>query len=712
MSRRRAKPVIPAPQASAVAAQVPEPTPRPSGRRIDIEGLRAVAVGMVLLHHAGLPLIHGGFAGVDVFFVISGFLITGLLLREVEQTGTLDLGGFWARRIRRLLPAATLVLVSTVLASWLLLAPMDWPVIGRDTSWAAAELVNWHFAAESVDYLAEDRLASPVQHYWSLAVEEQFYVLWPLLVVTLAWAVRHRRASLRPALFLGLLAIAVPSFAYSVVHTRNAAASAYFVTTTRLWELAIGGLVAVLARRWHRMTPLVAVRVAWAGLALVALSAMLPKGTPWPGWAALVPTLGTAAVIAAGPQAGEQGPVRVLGHRAMVWIGGLSYSLYLWHWPIVAIAALRYGPLAWWQGTLLVLSSVVPAWLSQRLVEDPVRHGSWGRGRPALAWSVGLNLVAVGVVAGLLLQVAGANRLASEQAQTPAAPRGAASSVPTPGAGKPSERTPYGQIVPNPARAEQDVPSAYDRGCQAGQEDSSAIRCVFGDPDGEVTIALVGDSKALQWQPAFSQIGARRGWRVITYTKSACAWSDADQQIDGKNYPQCRRWQQAVTEALAAESRIDLLVTSTGAATASRDDRDPNRDDLVAGMVENLRTLKGDDVPVAALSDTQTPLENSYRCVAQHPDDYDTACTFPRTPATGSEALRAVVEQAEESGMRADYVDLEPWVCRSETCQPVVDGILVYRQGSHLTASYVKALAPVLERSLLDSVRRMGVELG
>ena len=374
--------------------------------RRDIEGLRAVAIGLVLVYHAGITFVPGGFVGVDVFFVISGFLITGILVRELESTGRISLARFWARRARRLLPATGLVLVATTIGVWLLVPTTSWRTFGGDVVGAAFYVVNWVFAGRSVDYLAEGVSPSPVTHFWSLAVEEQFYVVWPLLLCLVALVMRLRRSrSVRGTMLLALGVIAVPSFLWSVWLTSSGDPAAFFVTTTRLWELALGAGVALGSRLWPRLPVRVAHALGWAGL-LAVLAAALAFGsqTPWPGSAALVPTLGTAALIVAGFRPG--GPATLLSARPMVWIGGLSYSVYLWHWPVLVLAAAVIGDFGQKIGLVLVAASFVPAWLGHHLVENPLRfHPALVRSN-ALSLTLGLNFTLVGGLAGIALLAA------------------------------------------------------------------------------------------------------------------------------------------------------------------------------------------------------------------------------------------------------------------------------------------------------------------
>ncbi|MGB7449421.1 MAG: acyltransferase, partial [Ornithinimicrobium sp.] len=366
---------------------------RPTGYRPDIEGMRAVAIGLVLWYHAGLPFLPGGFVGVDVFFVISGFLITGLLIKELELQGRISLPRFYARRAKRLLPATAVVLVATAALTWLTQPVVQWRAFGVDIVGAALYIVNWVLAGRAVDYLAEDVGVSPVQHFWSLAVEEQFYIVWPLLLILVGWWVAKRPgARLRPVMLAGILVVIVPSFVWSVYQTGANPERAFFVTTTRLWELGVGAFVAIGSTVWTRVPRLVAIPLGWLGLGAVVLSGMMVSAeTAWPGYAALLPTLGSAAVIVAGFTSGPAGPAGLLGLRPAVWVGGLSYSLYLWHWPLLISAEAQWGELSAVQGLAVAVSSAVPAYLSYRFVENPLRFAKpLSRSHP-LTLSLGMN---------------------------------------------------------------------------------------------------------------------------------------------------------------------------------------------------------------------------------------------------------------------------------------------------------------------------------
>jgi peptidoglycan/LPS O-acetylase OafA/YrhL len=360
--------------------------------RSDIEGLRAVAVLLVLFFHAGLPP-HGGYIGVDIFFVISGFLITGLLLREAESSGRISLSNFYARRAKRLLPAATLVLLTSTVLIQFRAPESQRAIFNLDVVGAAAYFVNWRFAARSVDYLAEDLGRSPILHFWSLAVEEQFYFIWPLLIIASLYLAKKFGARRSVATTSALCLVLVPSLAWSVWYTKVSPAEAFFVTSTRLWELSAGALLALYQARIKQLPHALSSILGWGGVLLISVAAvMFNEKTVWPSYRAGLPTLGTALVIASGTISKEGRLYRLLSLRPMVWIGAISYSLYLWHWPLVVLGQdwLELKGRMW--GGALVVASFVPALLSYHFVEQPTRRAPILDKLPAFALSLGFNL--------------------------------------------------------------------------------------------------------------------------------------------------------------------------------------------------------------------------------------------------------------------------------------------------------------------------------
>ncbi|MET9190551.1 acyltransferase, partial [Streptomyces tendae] len=358
--------------APATGGSAPPPQGHPP--RPDIQGLRAVAVGLVVLSHAGVAQVGGGYVGVDVFFVISGFLITSLLLRELATTGRVSLRSFYARRALRLLPASSLVIAVTLVGAWLFLSKARLAEYAGDALAGALYTLNFRLAAAGTDYLAQNGPPSPFQHVWSLAVEEQFYLVWPVLLL-LTWRIARGR---RGPVVVPLAALCALSFAAGVVVTDRSAPWAYFGSPARFWELGAGALLALAAERLRRLPAALAAALGWLGLVCVTVAALrYDDQTPFPGHHALLPVAGAVLVLAGGCVPTSYGAGLLLERRPLVRLGGLSYGWYLWHWPLLVTAPAALGradgtaelPLA------LALSAVALAlaWATLRLVENPVR---------------------------------------------------------------------------------------------------------------------------------------------------------------------------------------------------------------------------------------------------------------------------------------------------------------------------------------------------
>jgi peptidoglycan/LPS O-acetylase OafA/YrhL len=677
--------------------------------RDDIQGLRAVAVGLVLLYHAGLPLLPGGYVGVDVFFVISGFLITTLLVSELARTGRVSLLRFYARRARRLLPAAAVVLAATAVLVRLFVPRIRWEEIGGDIASAALYVVNWRLAERSVDYLAEDSAPSPVQHFWSLAVEEQFYLLWPVLILLAVAAAKAMRTRVRPVLWVGLAAVAVPSFLWGLALTAHSPERAFFVTTTRLWELALGALLALgagwcarLPRRWGRA-------IGWGGLAaIVASAATVTAGTPWPGRAALLPTLGAAAVIVAGFATGHAGPGRLLSTRPFRWVGDLSYSLYLWHWPLLVVATAAWGPLSATRGLLVVLFSFGPAWLTHRLVENPLRFSPAVTRSPPLALSLGANATFVSVAAGLTLLLAVASSFPTSGSPGASGASGmdgrhapgAAVLAENPRddpAGAPPERVDF--LTPDPLRATADVPDVYGDGCHQDQNGAEPLSCTYGNPDADTTVVVAGDSKIAQWLPALQRLAEHNDWRLVTYTKSACSFASAMvRDGDGAPYTSCAEWHDRVLHHLTTVETPDYVLTAQGAAAAMAPDGSDSAVAMVDGLARTWGRLVEAGAEVIVVADNPHPGMTVYQCVDENPRHLS-ACTYPkdrREIKGGYVAQRRALERVGGVAM----VDLYDAICPVDPCAPVVGNVLIYRQGSHITATYIETLTPRLATAL------------
>lgn len=676
--------------------------------RTDIQALRALAVSLVLVYHLFPGSLTGGYIGVDVFFVISGFLITSHLLASPPRGGR-DLLTFWGRRIRRLLPASLLVLAVTLVATRLLAPPTMWGETARQVTAAAEYRVNWLLASDAVDYLAAENAPSPVQHFWSLSVEEQFYLGWPVLVLVLG--VLANRFGRRRVVFLtGLAVVCLTSLAWSVHQTTTNPAAAYFVTPTRIWELGAGGLLAAWGARRGAGRAGASGRtvLAWTGLAMIAASALLFDGsTAFPGWRALLPVLGVVAVIAAYAESGTGSPGPLLATRPVQWLGDVSYSVYLWHWPLIALVPFVLETSGPADELVVAALTLVLAALTKTWVEDPFRTAAWSRrlGATYLAGAVGMALV-VGLAA---LQSAEVDRdRADDRAELARAERDAGPCFGAAALARPEACTEStGDPVPSPALAPRDKSAAYKKlddggNCFAFVPSFPTRTCRFGPSDAEVRIALVGNSHAGQWLPALQEVAGPRGWEVTTYLASQCAMSDVAQQFDTAAHGDaCRRWVRRTADRVVAD-RPDVVVLTNRISVAAEDHSYDSSDDAYrAGYRRVLRRLSAAGLPVLVLHDTPTPGDAGVAsvpdCVAEHLDD-PSACSGARSAWVPRDPAHDLARSADLPGVSA--VDLTDRICRPERCDAVVGGVLVYFDASHLTATYARTLAPYLAPSV------------
>jgi peptidoglycan/LPS O-acetylase OafA/YrhL len=691
---------------------------RASGFRPDIQGLRAIAVSMVVIYHLRPSLLPGGFAGVDVFFVISGYLITGHLWRGYRRTGSVSLLDFWGRRARRLVPAAALVLLVTWLAARAVEPVTELPDIAAQIRASALYFQNWQLAGEAVNYLQSAGPATPVQHFWSLSVEEQFYLVWPLLFGAAALAGiaaggrrgrgRHgrrgdgqpaggRRAGLATAALL-TTALVGCSLAYSVYDTRADPAAAYFVTTTRMWELGAGGLLAMapdsLVSRIGRHGWL-----GWAGLAAVAAAALTLSGTsPFPGWIALLPVLGAAAMIAGGGPQGRLGPAPLTSARPMVFLGGISYSLYLWHWPVINLYTVWRGkPPGLLAGPVLVAAAVLLAWLTKALVEDKVRLSPLLRGH---GWrSVSVALAAAAPVA--LVWVYLANPVTWDGRLPATGYPGAAALASATAAGLPPQ-----PVLPPVQDAASDLPQYWKDGCLDGTRAATEKVCTFGDTKNPVlTVALVGDSLAGNWFPALESIALQRHWKLVTDLRGRCAWT-ATMLIDPTTnaaFTTCNQWGQAVLTDLVTKIKPNLVITSGMPEDGSvgHPQLGPAAyQDEGAGMAQYWTDLENHGIDVVAIRETPFPVIDESGCVAQHGRNA-ARCAVPTAKAVLSNPPTILASR--DTGGKVKVIDMNDLICGTQECQPVVGNVLVYIDGRHLTATFGQTLTKYLEPRLLEA---------
>ncbi|GGH39957.1 acyltransferase family protein [Microbacterium album] len=665
--------------------------------RADIQGLRAVAVLAVVAQHAGLAWAPGGFVGVDVFFVVSGFLITGMLVRELEQTGRIDLPAFTARRARRILPAALVVLVPSAAVAYAVVSPLLRDRTVTDAIATALFVPNYVFALRDTDYFA-DATPSVFQHYWSLGVEEQWYLVCPALLLA-AWVLGRRRGQARHAVVIALVAVTVVSFVACVLVTSQSQPWAFFALWTRAWEFGIGALVALLPAALVRRVPLAgAVALGWAGLAGILITVVFVGEThAFPGAIALLPVASTAAVILCGSRLAlaehrpRFGPDLVLTPRPMQFVGGISYSLYLVHWPLLLlIPALLPGE--WrgpWLSAALGLAGIPLAWLLYRGIEQPVRRARAlvaGAPRRTL-WAALAGTVVVAALGAATLAFAPAPALATS------------STVPRTAPAAPPDATPFvpANLTPTIPEAPEDEPAMYADGCNLGYADAEPTPCSYGEPSGP-RVVLWGDSHAAHWAPALIDVAQRERLDAVVHTKSRCSSAFRVHVLGDGPFEACDEWRAAVLAELRADPPDVLIVTGyaeeappegTDPATAWRD-----------GLREIVDALP-DSTSVVLLADSPDLKRRPLDCLLEHLEDA-LACGAPAAEALAGPTREAMREVAATT--RAHLVDLTPYFCAPPEdgglCPAISGGVLMYRDSHHLTATFSTALGPALGEAI------------
>ncbi len=718
---------------SVLVQSVPVPLARHARRtgalRGDIQGMRALAVLLVLFAHGGIRGFTGGYVGVDVFFVVSGFLISGILVREVRRTGRVSIAGFYARRARRILPAATVTLVVIAVVSGAAFTYARVDEVVTHIGWAAMFAANIHSARSGSDYFATDTFASPVQHYWSLAVEEQFYLLWPALIAALV-LIRRCRVGVGPPAWsdtsrrlrrvaLAITVLSVLSFLWSVRSTASDPQPAYYSTVARGWELGVGAALALAAGRIGRLRGWVKALASWAGLAAIAFAAVeFTPATPFPGSMAAVPVLGAALLLAGGIHGPVYGAALLLDRQPLRWIGDISYSLYLWHWPLLVLPATYLArDLNLIERLALMATAVLIAAASYRFVETPVRQArglSVARLRSLVLWPVAVALV---MVAALIVH----ERSGGPAAPPPGTPYIAPVVDPEPqntqrskdtavnDAGFAAELARAGQPLPGtlrPALADlHDDVSRAPAGCYAERNDLRHRICVLGDTKAKKTMVLYGDSHVTMWLDPLLRLAKSGHWKIVVFMKASCLPVDATEyRVDQRRpYTECdgyRQWaytqmakfkpQRIVISGLLAQNFAD---PADGSRMLTIDEARPI---FAAGASHALQRLRTIGQQVYVIGGTPQLDREPSECLASRKATMAT-CSVPLDRRT-SERNQQWRQAAAATG--AHFVDPVPWFCDKQTCPIVIRDVIVYRDTNHVTRTFAATLKTGLGRKL------------
>ena len=609
-------------------------------RITQIQGLRAVAAILVTVFHA--RLVPGGFIGVDIFYVISGYLITGLILREIEKTGTLDLRSFYQRRIKRLLPTSVFVLFVTAIFAWILFPPITRDALGRDLFAAAAYISNYLFAWWQNDYQNLNATPSPFIHYWSLAVEEQFYIVWPLFILFLA---RYGKK----IVFAGIAITTLLSLLFSIYLTQVAPIWAFYSLPTRAWELGFGALLLFLpeTKKKIRILP-------WLGFFGIALSSFnFNENTAFPGKNALVPVLATVFLMASikywPPLFND-----LANSRLSQWLGAISYPLYLWHWPALVLPSSAMGrPLRFYERFLCILLTIVLAHYTSKYIEEPLRHKNFA---PRKIYKGAAITTAASLVAGVLISFTSSSIITTK--------------------GEVSYQFDLVQVM--------EKPDVYGDGCHVNYGETKSGYCTYGDKESSNTIVLYGDSHAAQWFPVLEKMAKERGFKLVSLTKSACPAVDAKRLDQGAfKMVHCTKWRENSIKRIAEIQPLAVITSSFQYFTPANSSisRAQWWND---GQRKLLKGLRGSTNNLIYISDTPRPLRDIPNCLASRDSK--------------------VCDSTERSKVSVipgfDVINPNPWLC-SSYCPAIVEGTVAYRDASHISVDMALKLLPKLEAALI-----------
>lgn len=632
----------------------------PTFRR-DIQGMRAIAIGLVVAVHCGIPGFGGGFVGVDIFFVISGYLITQNLLREVSQNGDIDFIAFYGRRARRLIPASILMMTVTLIVSAALLAPTELKIVSGTVAYQIVYASNFFFIKHDFDYFAPGSTPNPLLHMWSLAAEEQIYLIWPTFVVV------AMRLTKRGVPVAGTLAVIVGlSFAASVYLTWVYPIVAFYSSPSRLWEFGIGAL-ALFVPRINAAAAKLGAAAGLLGIGAAAWS--FGVSTPFPGFAALVPVLGAAAVLVGGNN--NAVPLRrLLEGEAFQYVGGVSYSWYLWHWPILVFAGVLTVGLPLPGRIACGLGSLVVAAATYSCVEQPICSLPLLVKRPVAAIAIATAIGAIGLCGALLSRVAADAALSG------------------PG---------YAAI----AEAHEQL-ALIDNGCLASFTDDRPKDCSFGDPNANTAVVLFGDSHAAHWFPPLNAIAAQRRWRLLPLTKASCPTPELPTislkygQVR-RPYLECDRWRSAAIVIIKRADPAVVVIANYSKGYVLNDGNSIGMDQWRRALHKTLLEIAAQNTQIVLLRDSPDAPFDVSNCVARK--GYSPSCTFQRNRALDDQ-LWSIERNATQDIPNVSFVDLGEQICQADICTPTRNNIMIFRDSNHLSNAFALSLTDALSSEL------------
>ena len=647
--------------------------------RPEIEGIRALAAILVAVYHVWFGKVSGG---VDVFFVISGFLITTSLLSRYESAGKIKFGDFYLNLARRLLPLAILTLSITAILSYFWLPKTRWVETIKEFFASALYYENWQLAFNSVDYLAENNEASPVQHFWAMSLQGQFYLVWPLIILLTVLVYKYflKKYTLRVSTLVVFGLLFTISFLYSIYKTTVDQPWAYFDTFARIWEFSLGGMLAVLISKIN-LNKIASLSVGWIGLISILLTGLLlPVSTVFPGYVALIPTLSAVLIIVSSKNAGKFGVHRLLSTKPLVGLGGVSYGIYLFHWPILIfyLTVSDRNDVPFTHGLIIILVSILLSYVATNIIEKPIRKIKLSTNRKKL-FTIVMALLFPFLIVITVWNVHVQNEIENLNASYEINDIFNYDK-------ELSETLELDDIIPNPLQSKEDIPISYPQKCHQKKGKSEVIECYFGNNDNpEYTVALVGGSHSAHWLPALEIIAEQENMQIVNMTKSGCRFTTDTDVVED-----CFEFNKNLIDSII-NLNPDIVFTTADIGS---------RQTIPEGYIEQWETLDEHDIQVFAIRDNGRYHVDPPTCVEEFGVNAK-ECTLPRDDFMPIEGAWETLNPKPEN---VYYFETGDFFCDEDICSPIIGNVLAFRDKSHITATFAKALAPYIRPALMEAL--------
>lgn len=641
--------------------------------RNDIQGLRAVGAVIIMFFHIWFNKVSGG---VDVFFVISGFLMSSIILKSFFQDAVVNPLPFWGGIVKRVAPSAYVVLATTLFASYFIYSPVYLDRLVKEVGASALHLENLALIRYSVDYLASQAFSSPVQQFWALSIQIQFYLVLPLILIPLAYISKNKGSSL--PLLVGIVLIIIASFAYAVISVKNNPTMSYFNPLSRIWEFFFGVLSFLLVSNINKIKYRNVLGV--VGIFLIIGGAIfIPRGAGFPGFVSLIPVLGAVFIILSG--AGGSGLVnKVLSNKVLVFLGGMSFTIYLWHWPILVLYKeyYNYDSVGLTQGLAIILASMFLAYFTSQKIELPFKNIP--RKKVLLNFSIGFAFFTPVIVSVFLLKY-------EINTTTNRAIASFDSSLIEPFSGE--------QIFLENESEDFDrktllsigkiIPASYTIGCNQEGDRYEAKTCDFGDLNSKKSIVLVGSSHATQWLPALDAIGKRNNFKVINITKSSCSFGALKTSDES-----CHKWNERVSEKILNINPYAVITNSTKTSASGKEF-------VPESFIESWNKLDAKNINVIGIRDNPRFNYNVPDCIYKTRNLLELdACSINKEDAL----LRK--NPATEYSNVIKNIDMSNMFCTQGKCLTDFNGKIIYRDSNHISVDYMYFIQANLENKLKE----------